>query len=80
MLIKLDTFRLDNNYHGPAETTLRSTWQIVRMESYAKMWTLYIYRADGSTIGLTVAFPRWRGPWPKGSSEPRRTEDTTNGR
>ena len=62
--INFSVIRLDGNHHGPGRSTLRRTWQIVRMQSYAKMWTLYLYRGDGRTIGLMVCFPRWLGEWP----------------
>ena len=57
---------LDGNHHGPEFSTLRSTWQLVRMGSYAKSWTLYVYRADGRAHYLNVTFPRWIGSWPEG--------------
>ena len=58
------TGTLARNSHGPKFTTLRNTWQIVRMGSYAKMWTLYVYRSDGRAHQLMIAFPRWLGEWP----------------
>lgn len=62
---------LDGNHHGDKHETLRRTWQWVRMGSYAKIWTLYVYRGDGSTIGFEITFPKWLGPWPKSAgSEP----------
>jgi len=61
------------NYHGPSRLPLRRTWQIVRMGSYAKMWTLYIYWSDGSGVAVTLAFPQWLGPWPESAgNEPIR--------
>lgn len=63
---------LDANYHGPGGTTLRRTVSLVRMGSYAKFWTLYVYRADGRAHMLGVMFPRWLGEWPKSAGgEPR---------
>lgn len=60
--IKFSVIRLDGNYHGPGHSTLRRTWQIVRMGSYAKTWTLYIYRggrADDRADGVLPALA-WR--------------------
>ena len=67
------TYTINSNHHGPGSTTLRRTWQIVRMGSYAKSWTLYVYRGDGRAHYLNVTFPKWRGPWPNecGEREPR---------
>jgi len=73
---KIVQFRFDANdmnWHGPKATTLRSTWQIVRMGSYAKTWRLYVYHVDGSWTAFEICFPFWRGPWPKSAgNEPRR--------
>lgn len=64
---------LDCNHHGPSHETLRRTAQIVRMGSYAKMWTLYVYRGNGRTHCFEVCFPQWRGPWPESAgNEPIR--------
>jgi len=69
--VQLAVDTLDGNHHGPDHTTLRSTWQVVRMDAYVKSWTLYIYRADGSTINIRVTLPRWRCDWPTSAgSEP----------
>lgn len=66
----------DVNYHGPDHSTLRRAWKIVRMGSYAKTWKLYVYRGDGSWMGFSVCFPKWRGPWPESAgNEPRRAEE-----
>lgn len=70
-LIRFEVGTLDCNYHGPNGTTLRRTWRIVRMDSYAKCWTLYIYRGDGRAHRLMVTFPRWIGPWPRDTGESR---------
>lgn len=73
-LISFDADTLDGNHHGPNSTILRSGFKIVRMGSYAKMWSLYIYRRDGRAHRITVAFPRWLGPWPESAGgEPRRS-------
>lgn len=70
--LHVSTGTLDSNSHGPKFTTLRNTWQIVRMDSYAKTWTLYVYRSDGRAHQLMLSFPRWLGPWPKEKgSEPK---------
>ena len=69
-MITIRTGTLDSNHHGrPGFTTLRNTWQIVRMGSYAKCWTLYVYRRDGRAHMVTITFPRWLGEWPKGCDE-----------
>jgi len=67
------SWTLDTNFHGSKSTTLRNTWQVVRMGSYAKSWTLYIYRGDARAHALNITFPRWLGPWPEKHSrkEPR---------
>ena len=62
-------YTLDSNYHGPKMSTLRNTCKVVRMGSYAKSWTIYIYRNDGRAHALNFTFPRWRGPWPAQCSE-----------
>jgi hypothetical protein len=74
--IRLRVSTLTNNHHGPHFTPLRRTWQIVRMGSYAKCWSLYVYRSDGRAIRFEVCFPRWLGEWPKSCDEwePRRSE------
>lgn len=70
--VSFDTNTLDGNHHGPDGATLRSGFKVVRMGSYAKIWSLYIYRRDGRAHRLTIAFPRWRGPWPESAgNEPR---------
>ena len=61
----IHTGTLSGNYHGPDHAPLRNTAQVVRMSSYAHMWTIYLYRSDGRAHQLMVAFPRWRGSWPK---------------
>jgi hypothetical protein len=63
-------FTLDGNSHGPEHTSRRSTCRIVRMDSYAKTWTLYVYRKDASVMAFQIAFPRWLGPWPSDRPEP----------
>lgn len=63
--VKFEVGTLDGNHHGPDFTTLRRTWQIVRMGSYAKCWTLYVYRNDGRAHRFMVTFPHWLGPWPE---------------
>lgn len=74
--IKFRLWTLDSNSHGrPWPTTLKATWQIVRMGSYAKIWTLYIYGRMGKVYALTVTFPLWRGPWPEKCSEPEPRKD-----
>ena len=66
--------RSDINYHGPNRATRVLTARIVRMGSYAKTWSLYLYGPKGGWLRLEVCFPRWRGPWPDSTgSEPRRT-------
>lgn len=72
-IVQFKLYHSTENWHGPNHTVKRSTWQIVRMGSYAKMWTLYRYRADGSYVGYQLTFPFWRGPWPKSAgTEPLR--------
>lgn len=73
-IVKFSFSTLPSNHHGPAFATLRNTWQIVRMGSYAKMWTLYVYRSDGRAHAIGLAFPRWRGPWPKSCTEKEPTQ------
>lgn len=64
---------LSQNYHGPNHTTLRRIIALDRMGSYAKCWTLYVYRGDGRAHMLGVMFPRWLGEWPKSvGGEPRK--------
>ena len=70
------TYTLCNNHHGPDHATLCNTWQVVRMGSYAKSWTLYVYRKDGRAHALNITFPRWLGPWPYDCTE---QEPTRNG-
>lgn len=65
--LQLDT--LDGNYHGPKFTPLRRTCRWVRMGAYVHCWTLYIYKADGSTINIRITFPKWRGEWPKSAGQ-----------
>lgn len=67
--IRVRSYTLSSNHHGPKHDTLRNTWQVVRMGSYAKSWTLYIYRKDGRAHALNITFPRWLGPWPCECSE-----------
>lgn len=62
--LHVSTGTLDGNSHGSKFTTLRNTWQIVRMGSHAKQWTLCVYRSDGRAHQLMISFPRWRGEWP----------------
>lgn len=76
--IQLSFGTLSTNYHGRKDSglysgkTLRRTVRLTRMGSYAKYWTLYIYRGDGRAHMIGVAFPRWLGPWPKSAGgEPR---------
>lgn len=64
-LVKLKLSTLSSNHHGHEFTTLRRTWQLVRMDSYAKSWTLYVYRGDGRAHAIRLTFPRWIGEWPK---------------
>ena len=54
----------DENYHGPNRTTRKMTAKIVRMDSYAKTWALYLYGANGGWVRLEICFPLWLGPWP----------------
>lgn len=71
--IRIKCRTLKGNHHGPDHTTLRRTWQIVRMGSYAKYWRLYVYRGDGRAHYLDLCFPNWLGSWPgTAGSEPRR--------
>lgn len=69
--LRIETDTLDTNYHGPNSTTLRRTWLFVRMGSFAKYWSLYLYLGDGSTYRIGVCFPRWIGEWPKQSKDTR---------
>lgn len=72
-IVQFEFRKSDINYHGPDMTTLRRTWQIVRMGSYAKTWSLYVYAENGSYKAYRICFPFWRGPWPKSAGhEPRR--------
>jgi hypothetical protein len=72
--IRFDIARSDGpNYHGPNDTTLRRCFKLVRMGSYAKMWSIYRYHNGGGWTRYTVTFPRWQGPWPASAgNEPNR--------
>lgn len=59
-----DFSKSDKNYHGTNRQPLRSTWQIVRMGSYAKCWSLYVYNQCGHYRRFELRFGNWLGPWP----------------
>jgi len=63
--IRVRTGKIACNWHGPQRNILRRTVRLVRMGSYAKMWTFYLYRGDGSVRLIEVAWPHWLGDWPK---------------
>lgn len=66
-LVHFETRAYETNYHGQGgdPETLRSTWALVRMNSYVMCYSLYLYRADGSGRRITVRFPHWRTEWPE---------------
>lgn len=60
--------RSDENYHGPNHTPKTNTASLVRMASYAKCWSLYLYGPKGGWVRFEVCFPKWLGPWPYSSN------------
>lgn len=69
--IRLEIGASDINYHGPEYSTLRLTARGFRMDSFAKCWALYLYGRSGSYFKIQLCFPRWIGPWPNKTGEPR---------
>jgi hypothetical protein len=62
-MVKFTVDGLDTNFHGPNKLTLRRTARLVQMGAHCQVWKLYIYRANGSCRGFSIAFPRWRREW-----------------
>ena len=69
--VRLEVTASDKNYHGPHGSTLRLTVRIRRMGSYAKCWSLDLYGRSGAWLRIMLRFPRWFGPWPFETGEPR---------
>jgi hypothetical protein len=72
-LIEFHMTRLNGNHHRADGDTLRLTFLLVRMGSFAKSWGLWLYGRSGACVCLQVTFPRTRGlvfpktwSWPKG--------------